>query len=366
MMKKGWLLLCALLLIGCGSSQGSAQNPGSSITQIVQDGDYAANLPYHESSARIKHATTSTSLDGSFVIGTGLMEYSKEHFGSDDYTYSEGVFLSYDALDAFDDQQGLLGRTSEKNPNGMNPAIGTKLDTDAGVKAITASDVLLIDIHELDWYRDNELAGLSIAVILNSEIGDSLSPFTVTEEKLKAYGEETGRKIVSYLRKTYPEIGQKIPIYVTLFKESSYNSTLPGVFIEDAYFASGTIGEFSDISEDWAIFPGTAASGLDNVNAAAFNRFVSGLEDFFSLNTAIVGTGHFKDGKLDKLTIDISIYAKTWSEANAMIQKITADLDIFTAQDFEIKAIVRSDDIVIAAMHRKKGSSDVEIITLPN
>lgn len=366
-MKKGLGIGLALLLLLSGCSEQSFDNNiNNEVTKVIQEGDYAANLPYHESSSRMKHALTSTSLDGSFAIGNGLMERSKEYFESDKHTYSEGVFLSYDALDAFEDQQGLLGRTSETNPNGLNPAVGTKIDTEAGIKRITAADVLLIDIHELDWYRHNDLAGLSIAVILNDEIGNNEVPDIVSEEKLKAYGEECGRKIVSYLRKTYPEIGKKIPIYVTLFKESSYNNTMPGVFIEDAYFASGTIGEYRELNESWALFPSSKASTLDNLTAVSFNRFVNNLMDFSSSNTAIIGTGHFIEEDLNLLSIDISIYAKTWAETNAMIQKITADLELFTSQDFEIKVTVRSDDLFIAAMRREKGSSDVDVITLPN
>ena len=72
------------------------------------------------------------------------------------------------------------------------------------------------------------------------------------------------------------------------------------------------------------------------------------------------------NNQLDSLSIDISIYAKTWPEANAMIQKITADLDTFTSQDFEIKVTLRSDDVLIAAMRRAKGTGNVDVITLPD
>ena len=82
----------------------------------------------------------------------------------------EGQFLTYSALDATSDGEGLLGRTSETNPNGMNPKVGSRFKTDAGEKEITSSDCSLLDIFEMDWYRSNDLEGISLALVLNSKL----------------------------------------------------------------------------------------------------------------------------------------------------------------------------------------------------
>ena len=273
--------------------------------------------------------------------------------------------MSYDGFDATGhDRVGLLGRTSEKNPNGMNPAIGTEIDTNNGKKKIGSQDVLLIDIYELDWYDGKDLEGLSLGIVLNDEIGDSVNPDIVSDAKLRAYGEEVGRKVVSYLRKTHPEIGQKTPIYVTLFKESGVNTTLPGTFIEEAYFESKTIGEYSRLNEAWALFPSSAATKLDSTNATYFDRLVKEIKNFFPEDTAVIGTGHFKDKELASLTIDISMHAKTWPEANAMMQKVNSSLSIFSSTSFAIKVRLKSDDVLIGAMQREKGSSKVTVIQL--
>lgn len=362
----GLLALAAILVVsGCNSSSNKPKKDTTSEeTTVIHEGDYAALLPFEASSSRIKHAYT-TNLNEAMIIGVGMMNLSKEHFSPDDYAYKESQFLSYDALDATGlDRVGLLGRTSEKNPNGMNPAIGTEIDTNNGKKKIGSQDVLLIDIYELDWYDGKDLEGLSLGIVLNDEIGDSVNPDIVSDAKLRAYGEEVGRKVVSYLRKTHPEIGQKTPIYVTLFKESGVNTTLPGTFIEEAYFESKTIGEYSRLNEAWALFPSSAATKLDSTNATYFDRLVKEIKNFFPEDTAVIGTGHFKDKELASLTIDISMHAKTWPEANAMMQKVNSSLSIFSSTSFAIKARLKSDDVLIGAMQREKGSSKVTVIQL--
>ena len=87
------------------------------------------------------------------------MELSKEYFSSKTYAFRGGKYLDYNTLDASADNSGLLGRTSKKNANGLNPAVGDVFPTDDGDKKITANDVLLLDIFEYDWYQNKELKG---------------------------------------------------------------------------------------------------------------------------------------------------------------------------------------------------------------
>ena len=280
-------------------------------TKAVSEGDYAALLPYEASTARHSHAILSTNQTETFTVGKGLMELSKKHFDPKSYAYREGQFLTYSALDATSDGEGLLGRTSEKNPNGMNPKVGSKFKTDAGEKEITSSDVVLLDIFEMDWYKSKELEGISLALVLDSEIGDSENPDIITDEMLKTYGEDAARKIVSYLRKTHPEIGQKTPIYVVLYKQGGVNNSLPGVFLDEAYFESKTVGEFKSISEEWALFPSKEASNLDGTVASNFTKLKKNILNVLPDATSIIGKGHFTDKKLDYLSMEVSVQLHT-------------------------------------------------------
>ena len=163
--KWGQLALAAILLlgvVGCGDKD--KEKESGEALEVIKEGDYAALLPYQSSDASIKHATLNTNMIDTLQIGTGLMELSKEYFSSDTHTFREGEFLDFDTLDAATDQSsGLLGRFNKKtNSIGLNPAIKDEFPVEGGgTVKIGASDILLLDIQEFDWYKNGELAGLS-------------------------------------------------------------------------------------------------------------------------------------------------------------------------------------------------------------
>lgn len=355
-------LAMVLILSGCGKHN---SNSIVESTTAIKSDEYAAMLPFKSSSSRYIHSSLNTDLRENMVIGSGLMELSKQYFSPKQYAYREGEFLTYDALDATRaDRVGLLGRTSEKNPNGMNLPIDTEIETNHGIKKISATDVLLIDIYEIDWYDDKDLGGISLAIVLNDKIGNSEKPDIVSDEKLRAYGEEVGRKTVNYLRKTHPEIKSKMPIYVALYKQSGVNTTVPGTFIEEANFVSKTNGTFTKLNEDWAVFPSEKADKLDRNSNTLFQQFASEIKKFFPEDTSVIGTGKFENGYLCSLSIDIGMYAKTWSEANAMIQKVNSSLSIFNDKNVELKVTMKSNGNLIAAIEREKGSTNTTVIQL--
>lgn len=358
-------LLCAMLVAvsGCsGNDEKKADKEKTSEeTTAINEGDYSALLPFKPSDAGQKH-TQMAQLYGdqsdTIAIGTGLMELSKQHFSPKSYAFRGGVYLDYDTLDSSQDGSGLLGRTSSSNSSGLNPPVGDSFPTDKGDVKITNNDVLLYDIFEYDWYRSKELKGISLALVLNDKLGSSEDPATVKEDKLKAYGEETARKVVNYLRKSKPEIGDNTPIYVTLFNASKADETLPGTFIEDAYFESKTSAKFSEIKEEWALFPTARATKLDGTNATYFDRYKASFKEFLTQDVDIIGKGHFKNDELTSLNIDVTIHAKSSDEILAGIQLLNERLSIFASNNFKITVTVKADEIIVATITRDKGTND--------
>ncbi|MGX8851016.1 CamS family sex pheromone protein [Amedibacillus sp. YH-ame10] len=360
----GCLLMCASLFVIGGCKDDTESKKGETL-KAVNENDYASYMPYQPSDAAQKHASVSTDLTQTFNIGNQLMELSKEHFSPDTYTFRESEYLDYDTLDAYSGGSGLLGRfNKEDNPYGMNPVVGTSFPVeDGGEIEIDSTDVLLLDIYEFDWYKGDEIKGISLAFVLNDKIGDAINPSTVKKEKLQIYAEETARKTVEYLRKKVPAVGQNLPIYVVLYNTSSTDETLPGSFFSDVYYKSKVDGTFQSINEQWVLFPTEAATTLDGTTATSFSRFKAAFKDKMPYDVAIVGKGHYLNNAIDKLEITVTLHARSSGEVKSAIQMINDKLSLF-ATNFEITVDISSDTTHAAVIKREKGSSSTTVITL--
>lgn len=353
--------MCGLLLLSGCSSDDDKKNKVEKTTEetkAINEGDYSALLPFSPSDANQKHAEMNTNLNDTLTIGSGLMERSKEYFSSNTYAFRGGVYLDYRTLSP------LLLRTSDENPNGLNPEVGTTFNTSSGQYKITAKDVVLIDIFEYDWYKGSELGGMSLAIVLNDKVGDDINPSIIKEDQLKLYGEECARKLVNYLRKSKPEIGDDLPIYVTLYNLDSSDSNLPGSYFEEAFFESKTNANFKKINEDWALFPTDKATKLDGTNSTYFDRYKASFKEFLNQDVDMIGKGRFEDGELAELKINVTLRAKSADEVMAGVQLLNDRLSIFSSNNFKISVVVKCNDIDVATITRNKGSSSTVAQTL--
>ncbi len=352
MKRKGIGLIClsALLLIGC--SQGEDEDLEHMVeTKALESGEYGAALPFLSANTRQQHQIRSVSLVDNLYIGMGLLNYAKAHFSSNSYTIQEGQLLVYDELSS------LLGRESENNPDALNPASGSAFDTGNG---IVESAVLVRDIYEVDFIRDKETQGVGIALVLNGIVGDN--DVRVSDDKLQAFGEETARRLMSYLRKM-PEIGDSMPIYIALYKNTASESSLPGSFFSEAYF-EGRSGSFTAIDEVWAMMPSDEASQLDHASYTQFLQVKSALAGYLPDDVSIIGKGRYVDASLSELHITVEMYAKTATEALSLTQYLKSQLSTFSSLDYKIQVEVRCQDMTIATMVRQIGDKEVNVNTL--
>lgn len=362
-MKKHKLILtalCVLLIAGCGSK--TSKKEKTTETKAVIQGDYGAQLPLEASETRILHASKRAgSMFDVFEIGKGLYERSKEHFSPDSYIQREGSLITYTNM------QKLLGSISDKNSIGLNPKSDTLFDTGNG-QTIQAPQIVS-DIYEIDFMRSNELAGISVAIVLQK---DHTSPAvtaagvayeqvtSINEDVLEKYGKEAALKLVSYLR-SLGGVGDDMPIYVTLFNAASADNTLPGTFMSEAFFkANSRSSDFTAIDEKWMMFPSTAAQDEDSVTSSQFETLRKSLNQFLPEDVGIIAKGLYIDKKADTLYITINVQAKTYTECQALIQQTASLLDNFSDQSMGIKVNVKNGEETIATMVRAKNSSKVE------
>lgn len=355
--------ICLISLSACGSSDKKSEK-GETL-KAVDKNDYASYLPYQASDATQKHTPTTTNLNDTFAIGAGLMELSKDRFSPSTYSFKESTYLDYDTLDATDGSSGLLGRINkDKNPNGQNPAIDTVYPTEEGGDyTITATDVLLYDIYEYDWYEGDSLKGISLGFVFDDQLGDEVNPVTMRKDKFELYASETARKVVSYLRKRVPEVGNNIPVYVALYNKNSSDETLPGTYFKQAYFESKTTGNFEDVNEAWVLFPTSTATKLDGTTATSFDRFKSTFKDVMPQDVAIVGKGHYYNGTIKELRISVTLHARSAGEVKTAIQLLNDKVTLFST-GYLITVDIVSDQTHAAVIKREEGSSKTSVITL--
>ena len=346
--------MCGSLLVlsGCSHDNGDSDIENLVETQALEKGDYGATLPFKSSDSRQQHNLRARSLIDSMYIGTGLLQYSKEYFSINNYTIQEGQFLGFDEL------RSLLGRTSDTNPDGMNPASGSSFDTGNGM---INAPVLVRDIYEVDFMKGSDLHGISLAIVFNnnvSENGTGEVTTAVTDEKLRAFAEDAVRRLITDFMRKQPEIGDTIPIYVALYKDSSKDDMLPGAYFANAYF-EGRTGNFSSIDEKWVMFPSQEATSLEGTVALQFTQMKNSLYGYLPDDVNMIGKGKFESSSLKELHIDIEMYAKTATEAISLTQYVKTLLSTFTSLDYKIIVEVSCQNETIATMVRQSGSSDV-------
>lgn len=344
-------IACSLSLCGC---QGNGpEDPTQMVeTQSTVSGDYGAALPFQNSDARQKHMVMSRSLEDAMYISTGLMDLTKKYISPSDHVFQEGQFLDYDILDASDLTTGLLGRTSDNNPIGLNPALDSEFDSGNGM---ITNPLILSDIYEIDFLKSGEVKGVSLAIILNPKQGTT----TITDEKLLEFGSASADAVVKTLQEQegFP---QGTLIYVTLYKNSASDDALPGSFMAERNYSKNDA--FTTIDQQWVMFPGSTASTLDNATLQQFNSVSDAIHNFLIEDVDMIGKGRFDDGLLSELRISVNMHAKTGSEAVALTQYIKTLLNNFTSQEFRIRVEIKCNDENIAMMERRRGESDVTVI----
>jgi protein involved in sex pheromone biosynthesis len=355
MNKKALLTAFALFVSGC--AQG---NTGQS--EALNDGEYVAILPYETSDTRAKHIGLIYDADVRYELELGLMDLSKQYFSPNDVAFKTHTFLDFDELDATDGSRGLLGTLRDDNPNGLNPNNNDTFDTGNG---IVQGGIILVDIYELDWYKNDTLQGISLGLAVVDTLTYNGEEYKIEDEQLKNYLQVTASKLVSYMRERFNEVSSRVPIFVAGFCLNSDSDTDSlGNYIYEGYFPAGSsTGQYSDIDQANYTVPSSSFTAADPNLAAQFNTFKEDVANVLSDNTYVVGECKFQDGKAVKLKLTVTTHGKTMSEILAATQAIRQSLSVFTDTDVDYRVTVQNDNDVFALLHRPADSTSVSIVT---
>lgn len=341
-----WILGLLILALSACSTTNSNQS------QALSSNDYAAILPYDTKDTRVKHVGIIPDINTRIQLEDGLMDLSKQYFPPDRVGYKTHAFLDYDELDATDGSRGLLGTLRDDNPNGLNPGVDEAFDTGNGT---VKNAIILVDIYELDWYSNDELQGISIALVVNDMVGDDVK---IKEDRMQQYLEVTCSKLVNYMRQRFNEVTSNVPIFVAAYELNSEETEQIGGYKYAGYF-QGSNQNFYKINEEWIHVPSGTFTTKDLAAAEEFTDFKSQISQVLSDNTYVTAEAKYEDDELVKMNIEITAHGKTAGEILAVIEATRVELKNFSNTNCRYTVRIFNDSDAYCMMVRNVGTQDV-------
>lgn len=347
-MNKILSLCLAVVLVGCSSKDSSGTHPG----------EYAPIIPFETSDTRVKHVGLISDQNLRMEVESGLMDLSKKHFAPGEVEYKTHTLLNFDELDATDGSRGLLGTLRDDNPVGLNPSRNIPFDTGNGeVKEAT----ILVDIYELDWYANDKLKGISLAMVVSDKVGPDGSEVEITSEKLKNYIEVSSGQLVNYMRQRFNEVSTNVPIYVAAYALDSTGVTNGGYFYDGIF--SGTSSHFSSLNEKWVLVPSDEFATFDPVTSTEFATYKEDLRNVLPDYTYITGKAKYNGKNLVRLDLEVTAHAKTAAEILAITQIANKSLAVFENLECQYQVKIINDDEVYGLINRQVDTKETTIST---
>lgn len=285
------------------------------------------------------------------IFEKDLIRLSQENYPTDRYFIQEGQYIPESLV------RSWIGRESEKNPDGLNPAEGGE-----GEDRIPR---YLNSILELDFFEETnsglELSGINIGLALNSvdyypeyQYGPTVEQ-EIDEATMLAEGKRIGDEIVRRMREF--EGLETIPIMVSLYKQAPRDDLAGGVYIAKGSSNSGStvIESWETLNEERLIYP---LAGQSSAEGNAFANFQSEVEDFFPNISGITGRAHYINDRVQSLTINIMTQFYGETEMISYTQYLKQSAATYLPADTAIEIIVESSAGVEAFL--EKGPADAE------
>ncbi|UTH13422.1 CamS family sex pheromone protein [Macrococcus equipercicus] len=383
MKKVSIVMLSALLLAACGSTNDTAQQKDEK--QIATDarisGDYYRTLlPFKESQARgLTSANMANAYNGD-AFESGLFSISRRVFSPDDYLFRDGQLLTKNAVESYlepqftkeeidaMDEDTRIERNAYAN-FGLNPSHHGETDPE---KIAENSPAYLSHLLEQDYYtkkdaKNEKISGMTIGLAMNSvyyyqkeQYGEIYSQ-TLDTKLSEKKGKEMAEEILSRLR-AKSEL-KNIPITFAIFMQSSEESIVPGNFVAYAVSDKGSqsLEKWKDVNEKYALLPSSDAEELNKKLNNDFKQFNDSLQSFFPNFTQAIGTGHFVNDKIKEVTINVPLDYYGKAEVVGVTQYIS-DLSTkyFSGVDNLEISIVDSDK-PLALITKKKDDKEPKI-----
>ncbi|MDX6153615.1 CamS family sex pheromone protein [Marinococcus sp. PL1-022] len=377
MRKRAGLVIAASVfaLSGCGLFGGNESESENSQPESEEDLSLSAGIPSLDEYYRAVLTD-----DGQYVTGEsrglsnaivynrfdlermeiGMQELASEEFSQDNYYFREGQIIERSELNSW-----LLREGEEEDgepttrPKGLNPPLaGSKGD---GFEERERSEPRtmsnLLEHNYMEEGSDGlELGGIVIGLSMNETyyfreeyedgtygpwLEESISEENALEDAKRIAGEITER-LRNENRDNADRI-EEVPIMFTVFQEAPRDSSVPGTFIATGMADPGQEpGSWNEINESNYLFPSSEAEENNRSDSEMFNEFSNEVNSFFDSTVGVVGEGHYVNGELDSLTIDIPIQFYSKTEIIAFTQHVADKTEDIFPNGLEVEVNINS------------------------
>ncbi|WP_025023082.1 CamS family sex pheromone protein [Companilactobacillus nodensis] len=308
------LLMCSLLLTACGNLQDSSlssggSDNGKSTVQTASSSDSSSydvlmsNGKYKTSAISGITAADNTNQFNSRSFESGLLDLSKKEFSTNSYVFQEGQVLSSSTVTDW------LGRKSEKNPNGLNPA------SNGSTSPTKRAPMYFQQMLEEDYLQKQDgkykLAGISVGIAMNKidyyqkkQYGATYNT-TISREDQKSQGERVAKEVVKRLRKMN-NVGN-IPIIVGLYSVAPEDTLVGGTYFQYSVSKSGDIGSWKELDYKNQMLPTVNnETPISSSDSDAFANFKDNIQNYFPNISGVTAQAHYDGTKLKSMDITIN------------------------------------------------------------
>jgi protein involved in sex pheromone biosynthesis len=356
MIKRVGLLFLSLLLVltGClgndelEKEEKVVQEKGKKeekaiITGEINTGEkyYRSIFPFEPGGARgvIRYGVDNRLDINEFEMG--LMRVAQDTFNTDKYFFQEGQFLNESTVTNWLRREGEnTGKSkSEFDQTGLNPKLDVKVDekdpqyVDKMLEANKNNPKYLSYVLEHNYLVQSgdgkvKLGGVVVGLSFNSTYyydvkqNSLIYPGEVKLDrgKVQKEAQKIAGQVASRLR-TDPKL-QDVPIVVALYQEEERDSVTPGNFFAAGVVKKGSnsISSWENIDEDYLLFPSDTASKKKRSDYEKFTTFKAKVQEYFPNFIGVIGKGFYKDGNLERMTIEIPVQFRGKAEIISFTQ----------------------------------------------
>lgn len=338
MKRIGMILLCILLLTGCGSKNKNQTKKAMNLE--FDDTYYNVYEPYQKGKGNNYVVDNVIGNYDLTEVENTLMSISSSYFSTKNTFYQEGQYLTEANLEELLSDQKL-----------------NKIDN-ITIDNITIKPVYITYIHEQNYLSSNgELKGVSIALVLNpyqkytNEYG-TYQYKEIDHNQLIQYGKEKAKDVISYLRKK--EKLKNTQIIVGLYMQSNPNDVLPGSF----QYVGVTTNEditFDQVSYQYQYLDSDYAMNHDIDAYNVYSNLKRKINEQFK-NVYPASKGLYVDNHLNNLEITLTTSYLSRSELMLLDQLVSREIGNFNS-NISVKIYTKENNAITSLVVKAKNST---------